>query len=55
MTEVFVSNVASRKALEKNGYRTIGISRDHFFTLGRWHDVWHGEVLREDWERAQTA
>src|SRR5882762_10713829 len=55
MTEVFVSNVASRRALEKNGYRSIGVSRDHFFTLGRWHDIWHGEVLREDWERAQTA
>ena len=55
MTEVFVSNEASRRALEKNGYRTVGTSRDHFFTLGRWHDVWIGEVLREDWERAQTA
>jgi RimJ/RimL family protein N-acetyltransferase len=55
MTEVFVDNVASRRALEKNGYRTIGISREHFFTRGQWHDVWHGEVLREDWERAQTG
>ena len=55
MTEVFVPNEASRRALEKNGYRTIGISREHFFTGGRWQDVWHGEVLREDWERAQTT
>lgn len=55
MTEVFVGNEASRRALEKNGYRTIGTHRDHFFTLGRWHDVWIGEVLREDWERAQSA
>ncbi|MEX2046186.1 MAG: GNAT family protein [Chloroflexota bacterium] len=55
MTEVFVGNVASRRALEKNGYRGIGTSRDHFFTLGRWHDVWLAEVLREDWERAQTV
>ena len=54
MTEVFVGNEASRRALEKNGYRSVGVSRDHFFTLGRWHDVWRGEVLREDWERAQT-
>ncbi len=45
----------SRRALEKNGYRAVGISREHFFTGGRWHDVWHGEVLREDWERAQNA
>jgi RimJ/RimL family protein N-acetyltransferase len=55
MTEVFVGNQASRRALEKNGYRTIGTSRDHFFTRGAWHDIWLGEVLREDWERAQTA
>jgi RimJ/RimL family protein N-acetyltransferase len=51
MTEVFADNAASRRALEKTGYRTIGISRDHFFTGGRWHDVWLGEVLREDWAK----
>jgi len=55
MTEVFVGNQASRRALEKNGYRTVGTSRDHFFTRGAWHDIWLGEVMREDWERAQTA
>jgi diamine N-acetyltransferase len=55
MTEVFVGNQASRRALEKNGYRTVGTSRDHFFTRGGWHDIWLGEVLRDDWERAQTA
>jgi RimJ/RimL family protein N-acetyltransferase len=55
LSEAFVANVASRRALEKNGYRTIGISRDHFFTGGRWQDIWLGELLREDWERAQTA
>ncbi|HZP95463.1 MAG TPA: GNAT family protein [Candidatus Limnocylindria bacterium] len=52
-TEVFVDNVASRKALEKNGYRTVGVHRHHFFTGGAWHDVWLGEVLRADWEKAQ--
>jgi RimJ/RimL family protein N-acetyltransferase len=55
MTEVFVANEASRKALEKDGYRTVGIHRDHFFTRGGWQDIWLGEVLREDWERAQRA
>ena len=55
MSEVFVANEASRRALEKNGYRTIGTSREHFFTLGAWHDIWLGEVLREDWERAQAG
>ena len=55
MTEVFVGNMASRRALEKNGYKTIGTSRDHFFTLGRWHDIWLGEILRDDWERANSV
>lgn len=54
MTEVFVENAASKRALEKAGYRTVGIHRAHFFTRGRHHDVWLGEVLREDWERTQA-
>lgn len=52
ITEVYVDNPASRRALEKAGYRTVGIHREQYFTLGRWHDVWIGEVLRDDWERA---
>jgi RimJ/RimL family protein N-acetyltransferase len=55
MTEVFVGNAASRRALEKIGYRTVGIRRDHFFARGRFQDVWLGEILREDWEKSQTA
>lgn len=53
MTEVFVTNEASRKALEKSGYRTVGIHRHHFFAAGAWHDVWVGEVLRSEWEKTQ--
>ncbi len=55
MTEVYVDNAPSRRALEKAGYRTVGIHREQYFTRGRWHDVWLGEVLREDWERAQPS
>ena len=55
VTKVYVPNEGSRKALEKNGYRTVGISRMHYFTLGQWHDEWLGEVLREDWEREQAG
>lgn len=55
ITEVFVDNAASRRALEKNGYRTVGIHREQFFTHGRWHDIWIGEILREDWERANPS
>ena len=52
MTEVFVGNVASRRALEKNGYRIVGVRKDHFFTSGTWHDMWIGEVTREEYDRA---
>jgi ribosomal-protein-alanine N-acetyltransferase len=52
VTEVFVKNEASRRALEKSGYRTVGIHKEHFFTGGEWHDIWIGEVLRSDWEKS---
>lgn len=54
-THVFVENAASRRALEKAGYQGVGIARREFFRHGRWHDVWLGEVLREDWEAAQAT
>ena len=40
-----------RAALERNGYKTVGVHRQHFFTGGEWHDVWLGEVLRADWAK----
>jgi [ribosomal protein S5]-alanine N-acetyltransferase len=52
MTEVNAENVASRKALERNGYRTAGRRREQEFREGKWHDRWLGEVLREDWEKS---
>jgi ribosomal-protein-alanine N-acetyltransferase len=54
-TEVFMENVASRKALEKAGYETMGIERREIFRHGRWHDMWRGELLREDWEARQRG
>ncbi len=54
ITNAFVENVASRKALERAGYREVGVHRRHYFRHGRWYDVWIGEVLREDWERAEA-
>jgi [ribosomal protein S5]-alanine N-acetyltransferase len=50
-TEVVAENAASRKALERNGYRTVGVRREQSFSEGKWHDRWIGEVLRADWER----
>lgn len=50
-TKVFVENVASRRALEKAGYRTVGIARRDEWWGGKWHDLWLGEVLRDEWQQ----
>jgi len=49
VSTVFEGNPASRRALEKVGYQTVGIYRHHEFRHNRWWDVWIGELLREDW------
>ena len=51
-TAAFVGNTASRRAMERVGYREVGVHRRHFFRHGRWHDLWVAELLREDWERS---
>lgn len=53
-TEVNTDNPASRKALERNGYRTVGVRREQTFREGAWRDRWIGEVLRADWEKTQS-
>jgi len=53
-TRTFMQNEGSKRALEKAGYRQCGVLREEFYRDGRWHDVWMGEVLRADWESAQT-
>ncbi len=54
MTEVDTENEASRKALGRNGYRTVGVSREQNFREGKWKDRWLGEVLRDDWQKKQA-
>ncbi len=54
MTEVDAGNEASRKALERNGYRLVGVRREQTFREGKWSDRWVGEVLRADWEKSQA-
>jgi RimJ/RimL family protein N-acetyltransferase len=54
-TAAFMENEGSRRALEKTGYRQVGIQRQEFFKGGRWHDVWEGELLREEWEKTQPG
>ena len=53
MSSVNEGNVASRRALEKAGYRQCGLLRRNSFFNGTWHDAWLGEVLREEWEANQ--
>jgi ribosomal-protein-alanine N-acetyltransferase len=53
MTRVIVGNDPSRRALEKAGYRQVGVHREHYFREGRWHDEWIAEVLRTDWEQGR--
>lgn len=53
ITHVFEGNAASRRALERAGYGTVGIQRRQEFRHGRWFDVWIGELLRDEWLAAQ--
>lgn len=45
-------NEASARAQAAAGYREIGRSRQHFWREGRWLDLVHTELLRDDWEAA---
>lgn len=49
ITNVDAGNVASRRALERVGYRTVGVYRHHRYRHGIWSDVWIGELPRADW------
>ncbi|HYB40804.1 MAG TPA: GNAT family N-acetyltransferase [Candidatus Methylomirabilis sp.] len=48
-------NEASRRALERNGYRRSALFRRDRYVEGRWHDLWIGEILRDEWDSAQEA
>jgi ribosomal-protein-alanine N-acetyltransferase len=50
LTSVYSGNDASRRALEKVGYRECGRLRRNRFIGGEWHDEWLGEILREEWK-----
>jgi len=47
---VFVGNIASRRALEKNGFSIDGTLRSHIFKRGEWRDAWFFTLLRSEWE-----
>lgn len=50
----FMENEPSKRALQKAGYRQVGVESEHFWRDGRWHDYWACEVLRTDWEKAHA-
>ncbi len=47
----FMENEPSKRALQKVGYRQVGVYREDFWRDGRWHDHWECEVLRGEWEK----
>ena len=55
MTQVYHPNIGSRRVIEKVGYQTIGISREHIWRNGKWHDMCWAEILRSDWQKLQEV
>jgi RimJ/RimL family protein N-acetyltransferase len=53
-TLVYAPNEASRRALLSVGYREVGWLHRHVYLEGAFHDVWLGEITREDWRQAQS-
>jgi RimJ/RimL family protein N-acetyltransferase len=51
----FAPNAGMHKALERAGYRRIGTRTRSMFREGSWHDTILFELLRSDWETANTA
>ena len=47
---VFVGNISSRRALEKNGFSLDGTLRCHVYKRGNWMDGWFFTLLRPEWE-----
>lgn len=54
-TRTFMENEGARRALQKAGYREIGVAREEMWRDGRWHDQWRAEILRADWPRRDSA
>jgi ribosomal-protein-alanine N-acetyltransferase len=47
---VFVGNIGSRRALEKNGFSLDGTLRHHIYKRGQWFDGWFFTLLRTEWD-----
>jgi ribosomal-protein-alanine N-acetyltransferase len=49
-SSAFTGNGASRRVMEKNGFEFEGALRKQIFKDGKWIDLWHLSLLREEWE-----
>jgi len=47
---VFVGNIGSRRALEKNGFSLDGTLRSHVYKRSKWLDGWFFTLLHTEWE-----
>jgi ribosomal-protein-alanine N-acetyltransferase len=50
-SSAFTGNLASRRVQEKNGFQFEGTLRRQIFKDGKWIDLWHLSLLREEWEK----
>ena len=50
-----VPNEASRRVLERNAFTPCGLFRLDHYAEGHWHDVWVGEILRDEWDALQET
>lgn len=53
--EVFSFNARAIKSYEKCGFIKEGVMRRELFRDGKYHDIVTMGVLREEWEKAQSA
>ncbi len=51
----FTGNDASRRVQAKNGFVYEGTLRRMIAKNGRWIDLWHSSLLREEWEKQRTV
>jgi RimJ/RimL family protein N-acetyltransferase len=55
LTEVYAPNAASRRTMERAGFRGCGVRRRNVLLDGEWHDEWLGEILRDEWLKDDGA
>jgi len=48
-SECYADNLASRRCLEKAGYKLFGTARKRMWRRGAWHDLHFLEILEEEW------